>query len=57
MQTDPVIEEVRRVRQTYAEQFEFNLRALADDLKKKERKHPELVVSLAPKPVRRRKTV
>jgi hypothetical protein len=57
MQNDPVVEEVRRVRQAYAEQFGFDLRALADDLRKKERKHPELLVSLAPKPARRRKTV
>ncbi len=56
MQTDPVVEEVRRARQAYAEQFGFNLRAMADDLRKKEQQHPERVVSFAPKPVRRRKT-
>jgi len=56
MQADPVVEEVRRVRQAYAEQFGFNLKALADDLRKKEQQHPEMVVSFAPKPARRRKT-
>ena len=56
MQADPIVEEVRRVRQAYAEQFGFDLRALAADLRKREQQHPERVVSFSPKPVRRRKT-
>ena len=56
MQTDPIVEEVRRIRQDYARQFDFDLQALAADLRKREQEHPERVVTHPPKPVRRRRT-
>ena len=52
MQPDPIVEEVRRARQAYAEQFGFDLRAMADDLRKKEQQHPDRLVSFPPKPAR-----
>lgn len=56
MQTDPVVDEVRRIRHAYAERFGFDLRAMAADLRKKEQEHPDRLVSFRAKPVRRLKT-
>jgi hypothetical protein len=53
---DLIIDEVRRVRQEYAKQFGYDLRAMAADLRRKEQEHPERLVSFSPKPVRRSKT-
>jgi hypothetical protein len=35
MWTDPIVEEVRRVREAYAAQFDFDLRRISDDLRRK----------------------
>lgn len=56
MESDPVVDEVRRVRKAYAEKFGYDLRAIAADLRKKEQEHPERLVSFSPKPAQRRKT-
>jgi len=56
MHDDPIVAEVRRARQDYARKFGYNLDAIVDDLRRKERNHPERLVSFAPKPLRRRKT-
>ena len=53
---DPIVEEVRRVRQAYAKQFDCSLRAMAADLRRKEQQHPDQLVSFPPKPARRIKT-
>jgi hypothetical protein len=37
IQPDPIVEEVRRVRDAYAARFNYNLRAMFEDLKKQER--------------------
>lgn len=56
METDPIIEEVRRIRQEYVQHFGYDLRALAADLRKHEQQHPERLVSFPPKPARGKKT-
>jgi hypothetical protein len=56
MPTDPILDEVRRIRQEYAKQFNYDLRALAADLRKYEQQHPERLVSFPPRPARRRRT-
>lgn len=56
MQNDPIVDEVRRIRQEYAKQFAYDLRAMAADLRKHEQQHPDRLVSFPPKPARRRKT-
>lgn len=56
MHTDPIIEEVRRVRQEYAKRFDYDLRAMASDLRARERQHPGRIVSFPPRPAQRRKT-
>lgn len=55
MLTDPIVDEVRRVRREYAQQFGYDLRALAADLRKREQQHAERLVSFQPKPAQRQK--
>lgn len=38
-QPDPIVEEVRRVREAYAARFNFDVRAMFEDLKKQEREN------------------
>jgi len=54
MRNDPIVEEIRRVRQEYAKQFDYDVRAIADDLRRREQQHRERLVSFPPKPARRR---
>ena len=56
MATDPIIEEVRRIRQEYVQRFGYDLRAVAVDLREHEQEHPERLVSFPPKPSRGKKT-
>ena len=57
MWNDPIVEEVRQVRQAYAKKFNYDLRAMAADLCRKEQEHPDRLVAFPPKPARRRKSV
>ena len=50
MLADPIVDQVRRVRREYAEQFGYDLRALTADLRKREQQHAERLVSFPPKP-------
>ena len=54
MRDDPIVEEVRRIRDEYAKQFDYDLRAMAADLRKCEQAHPDRLVTFPPKPPRRR---
>jgi hypothetical protein len=51
-----IVEEVRRIRQEYAEQFGYDLRALAADLKKHEQQHPQRLITFSPKLAGKEKT-
>jgi hypothetical protein len=42
---DSIVEEVRKHRQEYAAQFKFNIRAIAEDARKHERKRGRRLVS------------
>ena len=55
MSTDPIVEEVRRVREEYARQFNYDLHAIAADLRKREQQHPERLVSYPAKRPRKTK--
>lgn len=55
MSTDPIIEEVRRVREDYARRFNYDLRAIAEDLRKQEQQHRDRLVSFPAKRVRKTK--
>ena len=56
MRDDPIVEEVRRIRQEYAKQFDYDVHAMAADLRKREQQHPQRLVSFPPKPARRKET-
>lgn len=56
MRDDPIVDEIRRIRQAYAKRFSFDIRAMVDDLRRKEQDHPDRLVSFDPKPVRSMKT-
>ncbi len=48
---DPIVEEVRKARRAHAERLNFDLHAICEDLKKKEKTCGHPVVSLPPRPV------
>jgi hypothetical protein len=49
MWNDPIVEEVRAVRNAHAEKFNYDLKAIAADLKKQQKKSKRQVVSLPSK--------
>ena len=48
---DPIVEEVRAIRDAYAQQFNYDLEAIYRDLKEQEAQSGRAVVSLPPKRV------
>ena len=45
MWKDEIVEKVRRYREEYASQFDYNLEAMFEDLKKREQQHSEKLIS------------
>jgi hypothetical protein len=45
--SDPIVDEVRRVRDAYAARFNYDLRAIYRDLKEKEKRSGRKIVSYA----------
>ena len=54
MVSDPIVEEVRRVRQEYVKRLNYDLHAIAADLRKHEQEHPERLVSFPAKSPRKK---
>jgi hypothetical protein len=54
MKKDPIVEEVRRVRQRHAKKHNYDLQAIFEDIKKMEILQGRKGVSLPPKRIRRR---
>jgi hypothetical protein len=52
MSRDPLVEEIRAIREAYARQFNYDLQAICQDLKEQQRKSGRKAVSLPPKRVR-----
>ena len=52
MREDPIVAEVRKIREDYAAQFNFDLQALFRALKEREQQDPLPKVSFPPKPAR-----
>jgi hypothetical protein len=52
---DPIIEEVRRAREEFAKQHNYDLHAMAEDLRKQEQEHRDLLVSFPAKTPRKMK--
>lgn len=51
MWNDPIVEEVRAVRNAHAEKFNYDLKSIAADLKRQQIKGKRKVVTLSPKKV------
>ncbi|HJX27204.1 MAG TPA: hypothetical protein VJ885_04780 [Thermoanaerobaculia bacterium] len=49
MWNDPIVEEVRKVREEHAARFDYDLERIFQDLKEQEKKSGRKVVSLPPK--------
>ena len=49
MKKDPIIEEIRKIREAHAAKFNHDLKAICADLKEKEKDCGHPVVSLPPK--------
>ncbi len=52
---DPIVEEVRRAREAHAKQFNYDLDAICEDLRKPEKTAGHPTVSLPPKPMAKKK--
>lgn len=52
MWEDPIVAEVRKIREDYAAQFNYDLQALCRALKEGEQQDPRPKVSFPPKPAR-----
>jgi hypothetical protein len=46
---DQIVDEVRRVREAYAAQFNYDLRRIAEDLRRRERESGRQYINLPPK--------
>lgn len=46
---DPIVEEVREARQRHTARFDYNARAIFEDLKRKEQTSNRKIVSYSPK--------
>ena len=49
MISDPIVEEVRKAREEYARSFNYNLKAMFDDLQRRQRESGRTTVSYPPK--------
>jgi hypothetical protein len=49
---DPIVEEVRAIREAYAARFEYDLQAIYLDLKEQERQRGWQTVSFPPRPAK-----
>jgi hypothetical protein len=48
---DPIVDEVRDIRQAYADSLGNDPAAIVADLRSREAQHPQRLVTLAPRPV------
>ena len=53
---DPIIEEIRTIRDAHANRFQFDLHAICEDLRKKEKTFGHPIVSLPPKRIFKKET-
>lgn len=52
MWRDPIVEEIRAIRDAYAKRFDYNLDAIFNDLKEEEAKSGKKFVTLPPKRIK-----
>lgn len=56
MTNDPIMDEVRRVRREYEAECHYNVRSMAEDLRRRRQQYADRLVSYPPKPVQRKNT-
>jgi len=49
---DPIVDEIRRIRQEHAKKFNFDLDAIFEDLKEKEHNSRRNIVTRQPRPAK-----
>ena len=49
---DPIIAEVRKARNAYAEKFNYDIKAMCQDIKKRQAQNRDKIVSLPPKRIK-----
>jgi hypothetical protein len=49
MPTDPIVDEIRKIRERHAAQFGFNIRAIAEDARQRDAAGDRKVVRLPPR--------
>ena len=54
MENESIIDEVRRIRMEFCREFNNDINAMAEYLRKKEQEHPERIVNFPPKRPRQR---
>lgn len=54
MKDDPIIEELYQMREAYAKRFDYNIAAMAEHIRKREKEHPERMVVIPPRPLQKR---
>ena len=52
MKDDPIVDEIRQVREMHAARFNYDLRAIYHDLKKQEQQSQRIFVTYPPRPLR-----
>ncbi len=52
---DPIIAEVRKAREAYAKKFKYDIKAMCNDLKKRQTQNANKVVSMPPKRIKSKK--
>jgi len=49
MRSDPIVDEIRKIRDAHASRFGYDLKAICDDLRKKQEKGDNRIVSFPPR--------
>jgi hypothetical protein len=49
---DPIVAEVRKAREAYAKKFNYDVKAMCSDLKKRQAQNTKKVISLPPKRIK-----
>ncbi len=55
MKKDPIVEEIRKIRKAHAAKLNYDLKAICDDLRKKEKDCGHPLVSFPPKTLKKPK--
>jgi hypothetical protein len=57
MKDDPIVEEIRQIREAHAAKFNYDLRAIYEDIKEYEKKSNRTYVSYPPRLIKKDETI